>query len=139
MSELPSETLGKVLTWIKEWTDAYETCKAVIAEEDAKEQDFLHALEFQDNNKERSKIATVVHASRKRRREAKNQMEMLETVVQFFRREQTKLFIKSLKAMLVTQQKEEERLNSDRIYIPRTAAWNDLHTPARGGDGNDNT
>ena len=64
---------------------------------------------------------------------------MFETVVQFFRREQTKMFIKTLKVVISTQKKEEERLNSERVYIPRTEAWGDLDTSAKGGDSDDNT
>ena len=136
----PSEVIQEFLDYLKSLSEEYEDCKAVIAEEDAKKQDFLHALEFQMNNKERSKIATIIHLSRLRRRTAKDKTEMLENVVQFFRKEQSKLFIKTLKIMLANQQKEEERLEGERTYIPRTSVWADIGSlPARGGDTDDNS
>ena len=131
MSENPSEVLSEFLATIKSYQEEYEAAKAIVQEEEAKQQDFWHALEFEQNNKQRSKIATTIHKSRVRRREAKDRMQMLEKVVQFARREQTKLLFREIKGLVKEQTAIEERLHSKREWKPRTDALT-------GGDSNDN-
>ena len=137
----PSEIVTEFLEWAKGCSAEYESCKAIVAEEDAKWQDFLHALEFQGDNKERAKIATIIHRSREHRRAAKDKMELLEKVIVFLRREQTKMFLKSLKVLIQDQQREEERLAGDRIYVPRTSVWQEFQPCplSKGGDDCDNS
>ena len=132
----PSEVIEEFLDWAKSCSIEYEASKAIVAEEDAKWQDFLHALEFQGDAKERAKIATIIHRSREHRREAKDKMELLEKTVAFLRREQTKLFLKSLRVLAQDQKREEERLAGDRTYIPRTSVWSEFQPCplAKGGD-----
>lgn len=137
----PSEVIEDFIEWAKSCSAEYEASKAIVAEEDAKWQDFLHALEFQGDAKERAKIATIIHRSRERRREAKDRMELLEKPVAFLRREQTKLFLKSLRVLAQDQKREEERLAGDRTYIPRTSVWSEFQPCplAKGGDESDDT
>ena len=132
----PSEVIEDFIEWAKSCSAEYEASKAIVAEEDAKWQDFLHALEFQDDSKERAKIATIIHRSRERRREAKDKTELLEKTVVFLRLEHTKLFLKSLKALVQNQKREEERLAGDRTYIPRTSVWSEFQPCplTKGGD-----
>ena len=132
----PSEILSEFITWLKTCSEDYESCRTIVNEEDAKWQDFLHALEFQGDAKERAKIATIIHRSRERRREAKDRMELLEKPVTFLRREQTKLFLKSLRVLAQDQRREEERLAGDRTYIPRTSVWSEFQPCplSKGGD-----
>ena len=132
----PSEILSEFITWLKACSEEYESCKTLVSEEDAKWQDFLHALEFQGDSKERAKIATIIHKSREKRREAKDRMELLEKTVLFFRREQTKQFMRSVKTLIQDQEREELRLAEERTYIPRTAVWQEFQPCplSKGGD-----
>ena len=56
MSENPSEVLSEFLATLKSYQEEYEAAKATVQEEEAKQQDFWHALEFEQNNKQRSGI-----------------------------------------------------------------------------------
>lgn len=136
----PSEIIQDFIEQLKAWSDEYDACKAIVSEEDGKIQDFLHGLEFQDAAKERSKIATIIHISRERRRIAKDRMELLDRVVMFFRKEQTKLFMKTLKILIADQQREEVRKAGKRTYTPRTSVWQEFPSCplSKGGEDSDN-
>jgi len=120
--KLPSEALQDFLTWMKACQDEYEASKAIVQEEESKHQDFWHALELEPKAEKRSRIATVIHNSRVRRREAKDKMQMLERVVLFARKEQTKLLFRELKKLIKEQAAEEARIYGEREYKPRTDA-----------------
>lgn len=122
----PSEVIQGFVDYLKKIQDDYETAKAQVSAEEAKQQDFWHLLEFDMDSKSRAKTATVIHESRLRRRKAKNQMELLENVVLFARSERTKMFVQTIKPMLRQQISEEERLERDREYKPRTYIWDEL-------------
>lgn len=90
--KLPSEVISEFLIYIEACRTKCKQAQADMAQEDAKRQDFLHAIEFEDNCKERSKIATQEHLSRKRRRVAKDKVLELEKVVAFANSEKTNRF-----------------------------------------------
>ena len=122
----PSQVIQEFIDYLKNCQDAYEEAKSQVWEEESKHQDFWHLLEFDMDSKSRAKTATVIHESRLRRRKAKNQMELLENVVQFSRQERTKMFIQTARSMLRQQIAEEERLENQREYKPRTYIWDEL-------------
>lgn len=130
--EKPSEVIVNFLDWLKQCQTDYEASKAIVNEEDMKQQDFWHMLEFEEKSEARSKTATIIHKSRVRRREAKNQVELLEKVVQFSRNERSKQFFQTLKTLVRDQRIEEERLSGKRTYNPRTSVWNTLCEEKRG-------
>ena len=135
----PSKVLADFVEYLKSCQDLYETSKSIVKEEDLKEQDFFHALEFEDKCEVRSRTSTMIHKSRKARRQAKNDMEMVEKIVTFCRKEQTKLFVKQLKQLSAEQKSEEERLNGERIYKPRSSVWKEIQGNQKEGDSNDST
>lgn len=132
----PSEVIQGFLDYLKSCQEEYETAKNQVWEEEAKHQDFWHLLEFDMDSKSRAKTATAIHESRIRRRKAKNQMELLENVVQFSRNERTKMFIQSAKTLIRQQMMEEERLENDKEYKPRTYVWSELKKDGDKGNGN---
>lgn len=119
----PSEVLQEFVDWLKQCQDEYEGSKAIIREEEAKEVDFFHAIEFETKSKQRSKITTIFHNSLVRRRVAKDRMQILEKVVLFSRKENSKLFFRELKRIIKEQEAEEERIFGEREYKPRTDAF----------------
>lgn len=115
----PSEIIQEFLDFLEVCRNECEIAKADMAREDAKRQDFLHAIEFENNCKKRSKIATQEHLSRKRRRIAKDNVQKLEKVVAFANSEKNKPFLRALRGLIKEQQAVEEYLSSERIYKTR--------------------
>lgn len=123
MDKKASEVLEEFLQWALECQTDYDTCKGIIAEEEKKEQDFWHLLEFTGKCEDRSRIATIIHESRIRRRKYKNQMEVLEPLVQYLRREQTKLLLRGFKTVTNTVKTQELRMESEKEYNPKTSIY----------------
>ena len=115
----PSEIIQNFLDYFSACQDVYAAAKKEMEMEDAKKQDFIHALEFESNSKERSKIATQMHLSRNRRRQAKDKVLEFEKIVKFMNTEKNKPFFRALKGLIREQQGTEEYLNGERIYKPR--------------------
>ena len=117
-----SEILQGFLDYLDDCRSECKQAQANVATEDAKRQDFIHAIEFENSCKERSKIATQEHLSRKRRRVAKDKVLELEKVVAFANSEKNKPFLKALRGLIKEQRRVEEYLSSERIYKPRGGA-----------------
>lgn len=115
----PSEVIQDFLAYLETCRAECGQAQADVAKEDAKRQDFIHAIEFENNCKKRSKIATQEHLSRKRRRIAKDKVLELEKIVAFVNSEKNKPFLKSLRGLIKEQQSVETYLSSERIYKPR--------------------
>lgn len=115
----PSEVLQDFLDFMKECQKEYQACMVEIHKHDKRVQDFLHGLEFAENRKERNKIATQVSQSRKERRRLKDRAKLLEESARFYGDKSNKQFFDKLRSLVVKQEKEEEFLESDRIYKPR--------------------
>ena len=115
----PSEVMQEFLDFLDCCQKECETARTEVAKEDAKKQDFLHALEFEENCKERSKIATQIHLSRNRRRAAKDKVQEFEKVVAFATTERNKPFLKAMRGLIREQKTVENYLYNERIYKPR--------------------
>lgn len=115
----PSERIEDFLNWLESSVAEYEEAYAIAGEEDKKVQDFLHAMEFADIKKERDKVATKLHRSRKRRRMAKDKVLELEKIYAFYKDQSNRPMLKKLKVIVQNQKKTEEYLASERIYKPR--------------------
>lgn len=142
MDRSPSEVLDEFLAWVEECQQDYHSAKSIIAEEELKEQDFWHLLEFTAKCEERSKIATIIHESRLRRRHYKNEMEILEPLVMLLRKEPTKTVIKAFKTASQTLKMKEEHFASPaKEYKPRSYAYEEISKElnGKGSDNNDNT
>lgn len=84
-------------------------------------QDLLHDLEFSANVKEKNSVATKLKESRRTRREHKDRVQMLESIVQFFNDEQNVKVLNKLTQILGKQRKNEEYILSDRSYRYRVS------------------
>lgn len=115
----PSEIIQDFLDYLEVCRVECKQAQADVAQEDAKKQDFLHALEFETNCKRRSKIATQAHLSRKRRRVAKDRVLELEKVVAFTNSEKNKPLLKALRGLAREQKSVEDYLSGERTYKPR--------------------
>lgn len=115
----PSEVLQDFLDFMKESQKEHQACMVEVHKHDKRVQDFLHALEFAENRQEWNKIATQVSQSRKERRRLKDRAKLLEECARFYGDKSNKQFFDKLRSLVAKQEKEEEFLESDRIYKPR--------------------
>ena len=114
--QLPSEVIADFLNHITTWRDEYKDAFECVGKEDKRLQDLLHDLEFSANAKEKNRVATRLKDSRKIRREYKDKVQVLESIVQFFEDEQNVKVLNKLTQLLGKQRKNEEYILSDRSY-----------------------
>lgn len=115
----PSDVIKDFLDYLVTCQKEYQTACTEMFAEDKKVQDFLHAIEFENNCKERNKITTRWHISRNRRRTAKDRSLELERVAKFYTDKANKPFIDKLRSIVKDQMEEEKWLESERVYYPR--------------------
>jgi len=115
----PSDVIKDFLDYLVTCQKEYQAACTEMFAEDKKHQDFVHAIEFESNAKERSKIATQFNISRNRRRKAKDRSLELERAAKFYTDKANKPFFDKLRSMVKDQKKEEEWLVSERTYNPR--------------------
>ena len=115
----PSEVIKDFLDYLVNSQKEYQAACTEMFAEDKKVQDFLHAIEFEKDSKVRSKISTKFHISRNFRRAAKDRSLQLERVAKFYSDKANKPFIDKLRSMVQDQKKEEEWIESERVYYPR--------------------
>lgn len=116
---LPSEVIECFLNTIREWETEYQMSFDVVGTEDKRLQDLLHEIELSKNAKEKNRAATKLKNSRKMRRENKDKVLMLESIVKFFEEPQNRKVLKQMEQLLGRQRKQEKMLLSERIYKPR--------------------
>lgn len=121
----PSEVIKEFLDYLAYCQKEYQSACTEMFAEDKKHQDFVHAIEFENNAKERSKIATQFNISRNKRRKAKDKSIKFERTAKFYSDKANKPFIDKLRSMVKDQSKEEEWLESERIYKQRGSNVND--------------
>ncbi len=115
----PSEVIKDFLDYLVTCQKEYQASCTEMFAEDKKHQDFVHAIEFENNAKERSKIATQFNISRNRRRAAKDRSLKFERVAKFYTDKANKPFIDKLRSMVKDQKEEEKWLEGERVYYPR--------------------
>ncbi len=118
-NQIPSEVIQNFLDFLEVCQKECEAARSEVAKEDAKKQDFLHAMEFEENEDELTKIAVQTHLSRRNRRLNKDKVQELEKITAFVSSEKNKLFLKLLRGLIREQKQVEEYLYNERTYIPR--------------------
>lgn len=110
---------------IKEFLDFVDDCRTLnemarngISEEEKRQQDLLHAIEFESNGRKRSPIDTKLHKCRLSRRRYKDIFEETDDIVQFFKDPSNKRTLEQLRQLLGKVRKVE-RYHENRTYIPR--------------------
>lgn len=121
----PSDVIKDFLDYLVNCQKEYQAACTEMFAEDKKVQDFLHSIEFENDCKERNKITTRWHISRNRRRAAKDRSLELERIAKFYTDKANKPFIDKLRSMVKDQKKEEEWLESERVYKQRGSGVND--------------
>lgn len=115
---MESEKIKAFLDFVEESRKVYNLSLEGMKKEEKKLQDFLHAIEFEPNSKERSKICTKLHQSRKDRRRYKDLVELYEPVVQFFQEPQNKKTLDRM-TQLLGSVRRVEKYHRERTYTPK--------------------
>lgn len=115
----PSETLTEFLNYLDFCKTEYDSAYAAVGVEDNKVQTFLHDMEFAPNKAERNKIATRLHQSRKRRREAKDRTLLYENIYNFYTDKQNQNLLKAIRRMLNNQMAQEKYIFGNREFKRR--------------------
>lgn len=114
-----SEVVTAFIDWLKEMEALQKSSWEKVIYEDSKNQDFLHEFEFETNNKKRAVIATRLHKSRCKRREAKDISKKLKPIVEFMKELQYRNLSKLFKKLQTDLKREEDHVNGERDYRPR--------------------
>ena len=115
-----SEVVEAFLDWLKWAEELQKASWEIVLEEDAKNQDFFHEMEFEQKCEKRSLIATRLHESRVRRRKAKDTSKKLKPVSDYIKEATARSHIKHLKKMAGDMKAAEDFVNSEREYKPRS-------------------
>lgn len=113
-----SERLMEILRFAKECQRINEIAREGISEESKREQDLLHAIEFEPKAKERSKICTQLHLCRKERRRYKDMFEITDPVVRFLAKKEVKRVFDEIPSVIGSV-KKVEKYHAERVYNPR--------------------
>jgi len=118
----PAEQLTEFLNFVDRCTTEYRLACDTVSEEDKRLQDLLHGIEFSENRSEADKELTKLRRSRKVRREYKDAVKRYQLIVEFFNDQNNKSTLNKMRQLLGRQRREEEFLNSKRVYKPRASS-----------------
>ena len=133
MSEIhASENIRSFIRFIHECKALNEMAKEGISTEDKRQQDLLHEIEFEPRAKERSKLCTKLHLSRKERRRYKDIFEETDDIVQFFNTGNNKKMLEQMN-QLIGKVRKVEKYHVNRTYIPRLKEGDENGQECAGG------
>lgn len=113
-----SEDLRAFLRFVNECRALNDTARVGISKEDKRQQDLLHAIEFEPKAKERSKLCTQLRKCRNDRRKYKDIFEETDDIVQFFNVPQHRKTLEQI-TQLIGKVRKVEKYHENRVYIPR--------------------
>lgn len=119
MEKKPGEYITELLDFLESSEREYESAFAEVGEEDCKVQTFLHDMEFAENREERNRVATRLQQSRRKRRKAKDKVQLYENVHKFYTDKQNAQFVKALRRLLTEQNTVEKYLFGKREFKNR--------------------
>lgn len=133
MSEIhASENIRSFIRFIHECKALNEMAKEGISTEDKRQQDLLHEIEFEPRAKERSKLCTKLHLSRKERRRYKDIFEETDDIVQFFNTGNNKKMLEQMN-QLIGKVRKVEKYHVNRTYILRLKEGDENGQECAGG------
>lgn len=94
----------------------YQKAQEAMKQEEARLQDFLHAIEFAGDEEELYRTAARLRDSRRRRRQGKDRMLELEYIIHYLDEPSYKKAFSGLSQLLGNQRKREAYLTGDRKY-----------------------
>lgn len=113
-----SEKLKAFIDFVDESVNLCGQSYENMKKEENRTQDLLHAIEFETNGRERSKICTKLHHCRNERRRNKDIVEVTEEIAKFFAEPQHKKTLDQMRQLLGKVRKVE-KYHRERTYIPK--------------------
>ena len=114
-----SKTIETVCKSLEDAKQNYAWCDAEITRMERLTQDYLHKLELGNlDYRERAKVATAMAKCRRRRRECKDTIEILDPLVQFLYSERGKNLIHLMNEVLGKTRRVEKNMET-RTYCYR--------------------
>lgn len=120
-NEKRSENISVFLGFVDQALKDYDWASEMVDLENKRQQDLLHDIEFITSSKDRNKLCTKLHRSRKDRRWYKDIVEETEPIRTFFRDPQNKKVLEQMKQLLGTVRKAEN-YHENRTYTRRFVA-----------------
>ena len=115
----PSKHLEDFLNFLDQCVREYQYAFDNMSKEDKRLQDLLHEIEFAADKAEKNRAATSLQRSRRERRKNKDMVKLYERIVKFSEDQSNRRTINLLRQLLGQQRKEEEYLQSNRMYKKR--------------------
>lgn len=119
MEKKPSEYIAELLDFLEFSKREYEAAYTEVGEEDCRVQTFLHDMEFAENKAERNRVATKLQQSRRKRRKAKDKVQLYENVHKFYTDKQNAQLLKAMRRLLTEQNTVEKYLYGKREFKNR--------------------
>ena len=116
---LLSGEIEGILELMKKCRQESQEAQQAVRQEDARLQDFLHAVEFAEGKEELFQAASQLQESRIRRRKGKDRVLELEFAVQYLNEPAHRTALNGLSQLLGNQRKREAYLSGDRKYYNR--------------------
>ncbi|MBQ9613251.1 MAG: hypothetical protein IJV14_11805 [Lachnospiraceae bacterium] len=113
-----SEEIKQFLDFIKGCRTKYEIAHEAMRTEERREQDFIHAIEFETHVENRSKTCTKLRACLMERRRNKDIVEELEPVIEYISNPQNKKCLDQL-TQILGRVRKAEKYHENRSYHPR--------------------
>ncbi len=114
-----SEQIKEFIDFVEECRELNEIARKGISEEEKRQQDLLHAIEFETSSRKRGPLDTKLHRCRKERRKYKDIFEETDEIVKFFGEKQNQKCLNDMRQLLGRLRKVEN-YHEKRTYIPRT-------------------
>lgn len=118
MEKKVSEQIEGFLDFVDGCQELNSVARCGAIEEEKRQQDLLHAIEFENEPEKWLAIAERLHWNRVDRRKYKDQFEVTEGVVEFAKNPQNKKVLDSARQLLGKVRKIE-KYHETRTYIPR--------------------
>lgn len=119
MTPTYSEQISDFIKMMRDIEPRYNLAKEEQLKEEKRTQDYLHAIEFSQNSKDRNRFATKLKTCRQERRKNKDIVEELEPIVEWLKEKGTKDAMNHLAQALGKVRKAESYHTSNKVYHPR--------------------
>ena len=114
-----SQYIAEFLNFIEQTKLEYQNAKEALENEQKRQEDLLHDIEFCMDAKERSKLATRLHKCRLERRRLKDIQEETSIIYDFVTDPANKKVLDKMASQLLGSLRKSESYHENRIYRRR--------------------
>lgn len=127
-----SENIAAFLDFLRDAQSRYNIARDELNQANNETQDILHQLELFENSYHKiAALGKKLRAVRRRRRTAKDTVEVLEPIIVWANRQDNRELLKRLE-WLLGEVRKIEKSKENRMYIPKTKILEDKEDDERG-------